>query len=156
MDKKKGESYRKKLQAKQEELQKLVGIVPGSPYDANATTLGVQRLRDLYLRLGYPAVRVTPDVRTSGSDLVLVFRIAEGQPVRTLRIRVRVDGSGECQTTFLVRESRDGDVIVVRDDQGEGYEGYERTQVWIADLAQTPGDVAATKITRVTPVARSR
>jgi hypothetical protein len=36
--------------------------------------------------------------------------IADGQPVRTLRVRVRVDGSGECQTTFQVRE-RDGDLV---------------------------------------------
>jgi hypothetical protein len=37
--------------------------------------------------------------------------IADGQPIRALRVRVRVDGSGECQTTFLVRESRDGDLV---------------------------------------------
>jgi hypothetical protein len=36
--------------------------------------------------------------------------ITDGQPIRALRIRVRVDGSGECQTTFQVRE-RDGDLV---------------------------------------------
>jgi len=36
--------------------------------------------------------------------------IADGQIIRALRVRVRVDGSGECQTTFQVRE-RDGDLV---------------------------------------------
>lgn len=42
-------------------------------------------------------------------------------------------------------------VIIVRDDQGEGYEGYGPTQVWVADLNPAPGDVVASKITRITP-----
>src|SRR5262249_30212952 len=41
-------------------------------------------------------------------------------------------------------------VSVVRDDQGESYEGYGPSQVWIADLSQNPQDVAATHVTRVT------
>lgn len=41
-------------------------------------------------------------------------------------------------------------VIVVRDDQGEGYEGYGPTQVWVADLLEAPTDRAAAKINRVT------
>jgi hypothetical protein len=36
--------------------------------------------------------------------------IGDSQPVRALRVRVHVDGSGECQTTFQVRE-RDGDLV---------------------------------------------
>jgi hypothetical protein len=36
--------------------------------------------------------------------------VADGQTIRALRVRVRVDGSGECQTTFRVRE-RDGDLV---------------------------------------------
>ena len=43
---------------------------------------------------------------------------------------------------------RRNDVVVVRDDQGEGYEGYGPTAVWIADLAGSPGPA---KVTRVTP-----
>jgi dipeptidyl aminopeptidase/acylaminoacyl peptidase len=42
------------------------------------------------------------------------------------------------------------DVIVVRDDQGEGYEGYGPCQIWVADLAENPETVVATKIERVT------
>lgn len=47
-------------------------------------------------------------------------------------------------------EKKNG-VIVVRDDQGEGYEGYGPTQIWVAGLAGVPGEVAASKITRLTP-----
>jgi len=36
--------------------------------------------------------------------------IGDAQPIRALRVRVQVDGSGECQTTFQVRE-RDGDLV---------------------------------------------
>ncbi len=36
--------------------------------------------------------------------------IADGQTIRALRVRVRADGTGECQTTFTVRE-RDGDLV---------------------------------------------
>ncbi len=41
-------------------------------------------------------------------------------------------------------------VILVREDQGEGYEGYGPMQVWVADLIDAPTDVAAARITRVT------
>ena len=41
-------------------------------------------------------------------------------------------------------------VQIVREDQGEGYEGYGTAQVWIAELAQQPGEVAAANIKRVT------
>lgn len=41
-------------------------------------------------------------------------------------------------------------VIVVREDQGEGYEGYGPTQVWVADLLDEPTDRAAARIRRVT------
>ncbi len=36
--------------------------------------------------------------------------IADGQTIRALRVRVQADGTGECQTTFQVRE-RDGDLV---------------------------------------------
>lgn len=41
-------------------------------------------------------------------------------------------------------------VQIVREDQGEGYEGYRPAQIWIADLLDQPTDIAAAKITRVT------
>jgi dipeptidyl aminopeptidase/acylaminoacyl peptidase len=45
---------------------------------------------------------------------------------------------------------RNNGVIVVRDDQGEGYEGYGPTQVWVADLLDAPTDRVAARIRRVT------
>lgn len=46
-------------------------------------------------------------------------------------------------------EKRHG-VIVVREDQGEGYEGYGPTQIWVADLLAQPVDAAAARISRLT------
>lgn len=45
---------------------------------------------------------------------------------------------------------RRNNAIVVRDDQGEGYEGYGPTQVWVADLRDAPADTAAARISRMT------
>lgn len=47
-------------------------------------------------------------------------------------------------------ERRDN-VVIVRKDQGEGYEGYGPMQVWVADLLETPGATATARVTRVTP-----
>jgi dipeptidyl aminopeptidase/acylaminoacyl peptidase len=47
-------------------------------------------------------------------------------------------------------EERRNHVMVVRDDQGEGYEGYGPTQVWVADLLEHPISVGSERITRVT------
>lgn len=46
---------------------------------------------------------------------------------------------------------RDLGVTIVREDQGEGYEGYGPAAVWIAELLDQPGEVAANKVQRVTP-----
>ena len=65
----------------EEELRPLVGVEPGLPYDAMAASRAVQRLRDHYLRLGHPGVRVIPEVVPTGSDLVVTFKITEGEAV---------------------------------------------------------------------------
>ncbi|MDB6117245.1 MAG: hypothetical protein JWO08_1026 [Verrucomicrobiaceae bacterium] len=46
-------------------------------------------------------------------------------------------------------EKRDN-IIVVRDDQGEGYEGYGSTQIWVADLLDKPKGTVAFRITKIT------
>jgi len=43
------------------------------------------------------------------------------------------------------------DITVVREDQGEGYTGYGAAKIWIADLADSPGDVAAKNVKCLTP-----
>jgi dipeptidyl aminopeptidase/acylaminoacyl peptidase len=48
-------------------------------------------------------------------------------------------------------QERRNNVIVVRDDQGEGYEAYGPTQVWVADLLDEPNVKAAGRVTRLTP-----
>ena len=45
---------------------------------------------------------------------------------------------------------KDNNVRIVREDQGEIYEGYGNAQIWVADLLETPGEVAASQVTRLT------
>ena len=42
-------------------------------------------------------------------------------------------------------------LTIVREDQGEGYEGYGPAAVWIADLRSAPAETAATRVRRITP-----
>lgn len=42
------------------------------------------------------------------------------------------------------------DVTVVREDQGEGYEGFGPGEIWVAELAENPDDHAASRIVRLT------
>lgn len=41
-------------------------------------------------------------------------------------------------------------VQIVREDQGEGYEGYGTAQIWIADLEQAPTEKGANAVHRIT------
>src|SRR5262249_44754422 len=50
----------------------------GVRYDPTATDDAATRLRERYLRLGYPAVRVNPRVQQDGTDLDVVFDVREG------------------------------------------------------------------------------
>lgn len=47
-------------------------------------------------------------------------------------------------------DERQNNVIVVREDQGEGYEGYGPTQIWVAELSENPESEAASTIVRIT------
>ena len=47
-------------------------------------------------------------------------------------------------------EEAANNVQVVRQDGGEGYEGYGPAQIWIADLLEEPKEVAASRVTRIT------
>jgi dipeptidyl aminopeptidase/acylaminoacyl peptidase len=44
----------------------------------------------------------------------------------------------------------DSGAIVVREDQGEGYTGYEPAQIWVAELDDHPNEAAARRIIRLT------
>ncbi len=41
-------------------------------------------------------------------------------------------------------------VRILREDQGEGYEGYRPAQIWVADLLEQPTEAAAAHVTRIT------
>lgn len=48
-------------------------------------------------------------------------------------------------------EERELGLTIVREDQGEGYEGYGPASVWVAELLDEPGAAAATVVQRLTP-----
>src|SRR5262249_25099404 len=60
------------------EVLPLLRIEAGERYDALRAADTVLRLRDLYLKRGYPSVRVATDVLPTGPDLALVFQVDEG------------------------------------------------------------------------------
>lgn len=61
-----------------ETLDVLTGIPIGSAYDPLVVSEAVLRLRDQYLRKGFPAIRVLPRVEPAGTDLALRFHVTEG------------------------------------------------------------------------------
>jgi outer membrane protein assembly factor BamA/autotransporter translocation and assembly factor TamB len=65
----------------EDELRPLAAIETGAPYDQLAATDAVRRLREHYLGLGYPAVRITPALVPAGADVEVDFRVAEGPRV---------------------------------------------------------------------------
>jgi translocation and assembly module TamA len=64
-----------------EELAALAAIEVGAPYDALAVTDALREVREHYLGLGYPSVRVTPAIVPVGQDLEVHLRLAEGPRV---------------------------------------------------------------------------
>jgi outer membrane protein insertion porin family len=61
-----------------EDVLPLLRIEAGERYDALRAAETVLRLRDRYLELGYPSVRVATTVIPNGPDLSLVFQVSEG------------------------------------------------------------------------------
>ncbi len=50
----------------------------------------------------------------------------------------------------LTEAEIEGDLVVARQDQGEGYTGFGPAEIWIADLEGAPGDFGTERITRLT------
>jgi outer membrane protein assembly complex protein YaeT len=50
----------------------------GAPFDEGAVTAAAQRLRDHYLGLGYPRVRVSSSPSVVGPDVEVTYRVVEG------------------------------------------------------------------------------
>jgi outer membrane protein insertion porin family len=62
-------------------LRQVASLETGGEYDPLAATDAVRRLREHYLGLGYPAVRIVPAVVPAGKDLEVHFRLVEGPRV---------------------------------------------------------------------------
>jgi outer membrane protein insertion porin family len=73
----------------EDELLKIAALPTGVRYDPNAVDQAVLRLRDRYLALGHPAVRINPRVERVGSDLQVVLDVHEGtrQTIGPIEIR---------------------------------------------------------------------
>lgn len=69
----------------------------------------------------YGRVAFSPDGKR------LVFVADDGRPTRS-------------------REEWELNITIVREDQGEGYEGYGTARIWVAELAENPTDVAAKSV----------
>lgn len=78
-------------------------------------------------------------------------------PTDPFYARVAFSPDGK-QLAFVADDGRDvrgddelaSDVTIVREDQGEGYEGYRPLQIWGADLLLEPSRVAASRVRRLT------
>ncbi len=72
-----------------DELLKVAALPTGGRYDPNAVDQAVLRLRDRYLTLGHPGVRVNPRLEQDGSDLDVVFDVHEGTAQTIGPVQVR-------------------------------------------------------------------
>jgi outer membrane protein assembly factor BamA/autotransporter translocation and assembly factor TamB len=72
-----------------EKLLEIAALPTGGRYDPNAVDQAVLRLRDHYLTLGHPGVRVNPRLEQDGSDLRVAFDVHEGiaQTIGPVEIR---------------------------------------------------------------------
>lgn len=69
-------------------LTPVTGLEPGRPYDPELVAQAALRVRERYLGLGYPSVRVATEVRPEGPDLRAVFRVREGPRVTVAGVEV--------------------------------------------------------------------
>jgi outer membrane protein assembly factor BamA/autotransporter translocation and assembly factor TamB len=83
----------------EEELAPLLQIQPGDPYDRVAVNNAVQRVRDHYLKLGYPSARVIPRLATEGQNLGVVLRVVEGDQV--VAGEVTITGLHQTRTSLV-------------------------------------------------------
>ena len=119
---------------------------------------------------GTPAFTPVPPYSDTAGDLWLI-PVAGGKAIplggkskpygRVINDRFYGRVAFSCDGTrlvFVADDRRDprteaeqrNNIIVVREDQGEGYEGYGPMQVWVADLLDEPKEVAASRITKMT------
>jgi translocation and assembly module TamA len=71
-----------------EPLAALSGLGIGDPYDPERVAQAALRVRDHFLGLGHPSVRVRADTRREGPDLVAVFHVAAGPKVTVAGVEI--------------------------------------------------------------------
>lgn len=119
---------------------------------------------------GTPAFAPVPPYSDTAADLWLIPTAGgraiplggKGKPYGRVitdkfygRVAFSPDGT---KVVFVADEGKDprtdaerrNNVVILREDQGEGYEGYGATQIWVAELLAQPNEVAAKRITKLT------
>jgi outer membrane protein insertion porin family len=83
-------------------LAVIAALETGGPYDFAAVEAATRRLRDHYLGLGFPAVRVRPEARAEGADVAILFKVIEGE--RTLVDRTVITGLSRTREGLVRRQ----------------------------------------------------
>lgn len=150
-------------------------LEPGEP-DASSPMLSPDGQWIVFLSTrqfpdGTPAFTPVPPYSDPAADLWLIpvtggqaFPLGgKGKPYGRVitdkfygRVAFSPDGK---RLAFVADDGRDlrteaerrNNVTVVREDQGEGYEGYTATQIWVADLLAAPAEKASSRIECITP-----
>jgi outer membrane protein insertion porin family len=108
-------------------LANIVGLTPGSPYDAAAVDAGRERLIGLYRREGFAAVRVRarPAISEDTRQVAVTFEVEEG-PRQTIQ-EIVVSGNASIHTDVITR------VLDLKTGQPLGTEAWLRARKRLFD-----------------------
>jgi outer membrane protein assembly complex protein YaeT len=97
-----------------EETAAALRLQTGAPYDESAIAEARQRLRNHYLGLGYPKVRVTPIASVVGCNVEVVYRVTEGP--RLVVGSVEITGASRTRRSLILGkvELEPGDPLDLR------------------------------------------
>jgi outer membrane protein assembly factor BamA/autotransporter translocation and assembly factor TamB len=70
------------------DLRAAARLTPGTPYVETAPAAAADRVRQRYLGLGFPHVRVVPEAKQEGADVDLVLHVEEGEQIRVGTISI--------------------------------------------------------------------
>ncbi len=98
-----------------EEIESSAQLEIGEPYVEDQVIAAVARLRDHYLALGFPAVRVATEIKTAPPDLELTLRIDEGERLTVGSIEVKgIDRTRESLVLHSLK-LKEGDPLDIRE-----------------------------------------
>jgi outer membrane protein insertion porin family len=97
-----------------EETAAALRLETGADFDENDVTRAGQRLRDHYIALGYPKVRVTFDSAVAGTDVAVRYRVVEGPQLRIGAMEVT--GATRTRRSLILGQFalKPGDVLDLR------------------------------------------